>query len=138
MTTLGKFKGNVVGIFTDGTLVAYATATRIRFGNTIIDVTDNDDGNWASNLEGTKNWSMSVDGNFAMDATQGGVDYYDLLATGDSEHTAKWGNAIVGDVYWTGSVRIENLEINAPHNDKVTFTCALVGNGAPTKGTVTT
>lgn len=138
MATLGKFKGNVIGVFVDGTLIAYATATSIAFGNTIIDVTDNDSGNWAENLEGTKNWSINVSAGYAMNATMGAEELYDLMATGDSEFVAKWGNAIVGDTYWQGDVRIENLSIDANHNEKASWSASLIGNGTPTKGTVTT
>ena len=91
-------------------------------------------GDWDQSEAGRKNWSMDATCNYdPADTAQIALTIGDEVTISAYPEGDTTGNQEI-----TGTARIEELKITADGtgDDNVEFTVKLVGNGAPTRGTV--
>ncbi|MGV7234753.1 MAG: phage tail tube protein [Nitrosomonadaceae bacterium] len=132
MPTTGPFNSTALGIYIDGTLLAYSTSGDYNVNRAEIDVTSKDSGGWKDVLYGLGDWSISAEGIVALDSSTN-AGYLFGLQTAKTTVNVKFSTDTSGDDYYHGSAIITNLTMSAPMEDKATFSCTLVGDGVPTE-----
>lgn len=135
MATTGVIPGDDILLYVGEIAVSHSTSHSLSLNGTTIDITNKDTAGFEKFLNGRKNWSISIEGMVAYDATYGYEDLFDAWLAG-TELTVKFSTEVAGDIYFTGPVIIENLEKSAGGGAVTTFTCSLKGNGAIAKATV--
>ena len=140
---MAKFNGTLLGLYIVGSPSNKKIADVTNFDLTVngepIDVTTKDSGGWKEILMGLRSWSMSVEGVVDMQVTtaseQGVVELIaaeiartqiDLIGT----------NLVTGDKSYAGAGFITNVNVSAPMEGTVTFTCDFEGTGALTPATI--
>jgi len=129
MATLGAFNGTLMGLYIDGTLLGCSTSFDLNINAAEIDTTCKDSAGDKAILPGLRDWSVSADGVMTLDGATS-AEYLHGLITARTEINIKMSTDTSGDGYWHGEGYITNLTITAPMEDKVTFSCSFVGNGA--------
>lgn len=101
----------------------------ITINNEPIDITSDDDNGWKTFLENDpaeRGIEMSVEG-VTKDAT-----LINLAVTGGSALISEYELDIAGLGTFTGDFHIGSLELGAPYNEAVTFSCTIRSSGEPT------
>lgn len=132
--TTGIVKGNNVLIYIAGVAIGCTDGATFQSDNNTIDTTCKDNDGARQILGGSNSWSIQVSGKFKFDAPYGAVDLLNAHKD-DLQLTAKFGNAVVGDTYVTGTIRITSFTWEGALNDASTFSAALTGDGAYTIAT---
>ena len=83
-------------------------------------------------IPGEKDATIDVTAAYDMAATLGGDDIFSDWDAGTLV-TWKWGSIAAGETYYTGSAYITDLTIEAPQNDRSTYSFTLQRTGATTK-----
>ena len=89
---------------------------------------------------GRGDWSCSAEGIWVEDDTVTGLyqsveELINLLNNGTKVNVI-FGSTTSGDMTLEGSGYLENISLSAPDNDKATFTCNIVADGALTVSVV--
>lgn len=137
-------KGQNLRIFIGAKCVAFATSCTFHVAAQLEDSSTKDDtGDYAKNEVTGMSWDFSCDALYsaATDATGvNGVDALDLLlakqpVTVKFQTTAGEQNRQqdVSSAYYTGEAFINDISVNAPNRQNVTYTIQGTGNGQLTK-----
>ena len=129
MATTGPFNGTSMLLYLAGTSLAYSNSFDLNVNAAEIDVTSKDSDGWKDTLSGLRDWSVSADGIVALDSATN-AEYLQTLVTNRTRINIKMSTDVSADGYWHGYGYITNLTITAPMEDKVTFSCSFVGDGA--------
>ena len=93
--------------------------------------------NWETGIEGTKSWSIDVDGLYAQELdvnTVGFVDLADLIVTGPNKTSVVFGVfGTSGDTTWSGEAMLTSASLTGPADAEATWSCTLSGLTALTK-----
>lgn len=119
----------------NATKFTHLTSCTLTIGQETIDITTFDSNGWKDFTVGDKEWSLSIEGNYAMDAAENGDEAADDIIAGTS-HTVLLSTEVTGDTTFSGTAWPESLDINSSQGDKVTLSVTYKGTGALTKGTV--
>ena len=120
-----------------GTSVTGRTSSSLNMAWDIIDATTADSSQNEESIAGTFHGSFNVEGKLKASDTYSATQ---LKTAGDARTNVAclWGRLSDDARRWSCNVLIENLTINAPVNDHVTWTATLRINGALSEGTYTT
>ena len=132
MATTGVFNGTLMGVYVDGVEVAVATSFDLTVNAAEIDISSKDSAGWKDILAGQMDWSVSVDGLFSLSATEGMKEQFDELISRASVNL-KMSTNVSGDYYFHGTAYCTSISMNAPKEDKPTWSATFVGSGALTK-----
>jgi len=137
----GAINGTNVGLYVNGSLIAYAKNANISRSVNMIDITTKTSAGVSGASPGTRSWTCSIDGLVCYDdSSTKNAEFLDGLVTGRTACTIKFkptGTSKSGNAEWVGSCYIDSLEITAPMEDAMTFSASFTGNGALTKSDVT-
>lgn len=131
MATTGPINGTAMKLYCAGVALAYSNSFDLNVNMGEIDVTTKDSAGWKDVLPGLRDWSVSADGVVALDSSTN-AEYISGLVTNRTQVNLKMSTMVSGDGYWHGQAYVTNLTITAPMEDKVTFSCSFVGDGALT------
>lgn len=109
-----------------GTPVAGMRTKTITINNEAVDITTDDDQGWRSLLgddPALRSIDISVEG-ILKDAA-----LIELATTGGSGLISEYELAIQGLGVFTGDFHIGSLELGAPYNEAVTFSCTISSSG---------
>jgi predicted secreted protein len=138
----GAINGTSVGLYVNGTLVAYAKNATINRSVNMIDVTTKTSAGVAGAMPGTRSWNCSVDGLVAYDSTTN-VEFLDGLITGRTACVIKFkpttagATSKSGNAQWIGTCYIDSLDVTAPMEDAMTFSASFTGASALTLSNIT-
>ena len=136
MATTGAFNGTSMLLYLAGTALAYTESFSLNINAAEIDATTKGSAGWKTALSGLRDWSVSASGVVALDSTTNEEYLFDLLGARTLVNI-KMSTNTSQDNYFHGSGYITNLTIEAPMEDKVTFSCSFVGTGVLTESTKT-
>ena len=145
---MARFNGNdLVLAIGDGTVTtpaplrfAHADSSSISFSNSLIDVTTKDSDSWEEMITGRKSFTISASGLADFDDVTSATSteqFSDLALAGTLvaftfQRPAT--NLTAGDLEgWSGEAFIESFDVDAPSDDKVTFSVSLKGTGPLSK-----
>jgi Predicted secreted protein len=120
-------KGGALYVGTTPTKVAEITTWSLDVSADAIDVTSFDSDGWQENLPGLKSWSGSAEGNWKVNTdTQGQKALQDAWLNG----TLIQVQFRINDTnYYAGQALVTGLSIEAPVDDKISFSVDLTGSG---------
>ncbi len=148
-------EGGDLMLFVNGHSIAFATSHSLSISTETSETTNKDiRGGWAASKVKKFSWTCNTENLYANSGS--GTTFADLfdLMVAKTEITAIFGLKSQGENtevpttgwtpatslsdnasinYYTGSVVITSLEVNAPDDDNATFTCEFTGCGALTR-----
>ena len=136
MASSTPFNATNIGIYVDGTLIAYARSGSFSLNIAEIDTTSKDNSGWQNNLLGMRDWSMEVEAIITLD-TSSSLDSVFDLASGRTSCNVKFSTATSSDNYYHGTAYVTSLSANAPMEDVGTWSATFKGSGALTQSTLT-
>lgn len=131
------YDGYVFVLRLGGTSVTGRTSSGLSKSWDMLDGTTADSSRAKEYLSGESGWTVSVEGKVGASDT---YSITQLIAAGDTHAVvaALWGVLVDEGRRYSGNVFVSNVEVSAPVNGVVTFTCTLQGTGALSETTYTT
>lgn len=120
-----------------GTVVTGRVSSSLNIDWDMLDITTADSSRHKDYEVGEDGWTISVEGKLKAGDTYSATQ---LKTAGDARTAVAMILGRLSDDArkWSGNVYIQNLVVNFPKNDVVTWTANLQGTGALTEGTYTT
>ena len=138
MPTTGVTNGHYMRLFDEGTSLGFATECNISFAVEMRELahkdTDGDGGGWVEKAPGQKSGSGSTSGLYA-ESDNATAALFTKMAAGTALEIV-FGTETTGDKMWSGTAYLTSLEINAPNNENVTYSCSFEFSGAVEMDTV--
>jgi predicted secreted protein len=138
----GQLNGTDLGVYVAGTLVAYSTNATININHSPRSTTNKESNGFEENMEGLRNWDVSVDALYAwLDPSGSAISNETLseiftgyLATRTKfELTFGVTTTGTGDTKYVGDAWLTSISLTAPLEDTATFSCSFQGTGALTQ-----
>ena len=143
MATNGVINGTKFGVYAAGTKVGYATSASLSINHNLRDTSTKDSGGWRSQLEGQRDFEVSVEGMVIFTETGGGAitdltmdELYTTYIATRTLFTIKFSTEVTGDYAWSGSAFMTSLSADAPNEDSSTWSASFSGSGALTQAAV--
>lgn len=143
MATDGVINGTKFAVYAGTTKVAYATSASITMNHNLRDTSTKDSGGWRDQLEGQRDWEVSVEGMLIFTNLDGSAItgltmnelYTAYIATRDS-FTLKFSTEVSGDIKWSGTAFLTSLSADTPNEDSSTWSGSFSGSGSLTQAAV--
>lgn len=142
MATNGVINGTKFGVYAGGTKIGYATSASLSINHNLRDTSTKDSGGWRDQLEGQRDFEVSVEG-MVIFATSGGAisdltvdELYTTYIATRTEFELKFSTEVSGDYKWTGNAFMTSLSMDTPNEDSSTFSASFSGTGPLTQATV--
>lgn len=136
MATDGVINGTKFGVYVAGTKVAYATSASISMNHNLRDTSTKDSGGWRDQLEGQRDWEVSVEGmliftNLDGTAVSGTTadELYSTYIYARTQFELKFSTEVTGDIKWTGQAFLTSLSADTPNEDSSTWSGSFSGTG---------
>jgi predicted secreted protein len=131
--TLGKTM--VLRITGTPTVITNLTSNSLSFTTDMIDVTTKSSGTHKEYLPNFQDLTIDFEGVYTITPSTAGFE--DLLTSKLDGTAVTWefGTTVTGTPKWSGSGYITGLDVDAPMDDKVTFSGSIQNTGDPTVGT---
>ena len=136
MATNGVINGTKFGVYLGATKIAYATSASITMNHNLRDTSTKDSAGWRDQLEGQRDWEVSVEGMLIfVDGSGGaiaGLTMNELFTNQIATRTTyelKFSTSVTGDIEWTGDAFITSLSADTPNEDSSTWSGSFSGTG---------
>ena len=133
MATDGIINGTIFNVYDGADKIAYATNASISINHNLRDTSTKESGGWRDQLEGLRDWEVSVEGMLIFTETAGAVSgstfvslYQDYIAS-RTEFTLTFKGAS-GDKQWSGKAYLTALSADAPTEDSTTWSATFQGS----------
>lgn len=143
MATNNVINGTKFGVYAAGTKIAYATSASISMNHNLRDTSTKDSGGWRDQLEGQRDWEVSVEGMLIFVDGSGGAiagttmdELYSTYIATRTEFTLKFSTDVAGDIEWSGQAFLTSLSADTPNEDSSTWSGSFSGTGSLTQATV--
>tara|TARA_R110001583_G_scaffold41335_2_gene131600 strand:+ start:7524 stop:7955 length:432 start_codon:yes stop_codon:yes gene_type:complete len=143
MATDGVINGTKFGVYVAGTKVAYASSASISMNHNLRDTSTKDSGGWRDQLEGQRDWEVSVEGMLIFTNLDGtavtGLTADELYSTyiyARTQFELKFSTDVTGDIKWTGQAFLTSLSADTPNEDSSTWSGSFSGTGELVQATV--
>ena len=143
MATNGVINGTKFGVYAAGTKIGYATSASISINHNLRDTSTKDSGGWRDQLEGQRDWEVSVEGMLIFVDGSGGAiadktadELYTSYIASRTEFEIKFSTEVSGDIKWTGNAFMTSLSMDTPNEDSSTWSGSFSGTGQLTQATV--
>lgn len=143
MATNGVINGTKFGVYAAGTKIAYATSASISMNHNLRDTSTKDSAGWRDQLEGQRDWEVSVEGMLIFLDSAGSAiagttmdELYNTYIETRTEVLVKFSTAITGDLEWSGQAFLTSLSADTPNEDSSTWSGSFSGTGALTQAAV--
>jgi predicted secreted protein len=142
MATTGVINGTKFGVYAGSTKIGYATSASLSINHNLRDTSTKDSGGWRSQLEGQRDFEISVEGMVIFATSSGAIadltvdELYTTYIATRTEFTIKFSTEISGDYKWSGQAFMTSLSMDTPNEDSSTFSASFSGTGALTQATV--
>lgn len=143
MATNGVINGTKFGVYAAGTKIGYATSASISINHNLRDTSTKDSGGWRDQLEGQRDWEVSVEGMLIFVDGSGGAisditanELYSSYIASRTEFTVMFSTEVSGDIKWSGNAFMTSLSMDTPNEDSSTWSGSFSGTGQLTQATV--
>ena len=143
MATNGVLNGTKFAVYAAGTKIAYATTASISINHNLRDTSTKDSGGWRDQLEGQRDWEVSVDGMLIFVDGSGGAiggltanELYSSYIASRTEFELKFSTEVAGDIKWSGNAFMTSLSMDTPNEDSSTWSASFSGTGVLTQAAV--
>ena len=119
-------------------LVAYAQSGTLNVNMSTRSITNKESSGWDENMEGVRNWDVSVDGAYAWvnvsdaDLSNSADDVLNSYIITRAQVTVQFGtdSTATGDTYYEGKGWLTAFSVSAPTEDTATYSISITGSGA--------
>tara|TARA_R100000655_G_C2952558_1_gene187539 strand:+ start:424 stop:867 length:444 start_codon:yes stop_codon:yes gene_type:complete len=135
--------GTDIKVYDSGTniLVAYAQSGTLNVNHSARDISNKESAGWAENMEGQRNWDISVDGAYAWTnvggtaLTNGADDLLNSYIITRASFVIRFGNTdgTTSNIYYEGTAWLTSFSVTAPTEDTATYSLSFTGSGALTQ-----
>lgn len=136
MATDGVINGTKFGVYVASTKVAYASSASISMNHNLRDTSTKDSGGWRDQLEGQRDWEVSVEGMLIFTNLDGSAvtgltanELYSTYIYTRTQFELKFSTEVTGDIKWTGQAFLTSLSADTPNEDSSTFSASFSGTG---------
>ena len=138
----GQLNGTELGVYIEGTLVAYSTSASLNVNHSPRSTSNKEDGGWETAMEGYRNWDVSCDALYAWLDPAGSAISNETLSelftsyiTTRASFTLTFGvtSSTTGDTKYTGTAWLTSASLSAPDQDTSTFSVSFQGSGELTQ-----
>tara|TARA_R110000744_G_scaffold185264_2_gene304685 strand:+ start:1051 stop:1485 length:435 start_codon:yes stop_codon:yes gene_type:complete len=143
MATNGVINGTKFGVYAAGTKIGYATSASISMNHNLRDTSTKDSGGWRDQMEGQRDWEVSVEGMVIFLTNAGGAisdvtidELYSTYIFTRTALTVMFSTEVTGDIKWSGEAYLTSLSADTPNEDSSTWSGSFSGTGALTQSTV--
>tara|TARA_R100001460_G_scaffold73619_1_gene114494 strand:+ start:84 stop:512 length:429 start_codon:yes stop_codon:yes gene_type:complete len=142
MATTGVINGTKFGVYAGGTKIGYATSASLSINHNLRDTSTKDSGGWRDQLEGQRDFEVSVEGMVIFATASGAIsdltvdELYTSYINTRTEFEIKFSTEVSGDYKWTGNAFMTSLSMDTPNEDSSTFSASFSGTGPLTQATV--
>ncbi len=142
MATTGVINGTKFGVYAGGTKIGYATSASLSINHNLRDTSTKDSGGWRDQLEGQRDFEVSVEGMVIFATASGAIsdltvdELYTAYINTRTEFELKFSTEVSGDYKWTGNAFMTSLSMDTPNEDSSTFSASFSGTGPLTQATV--
>jgi|TARA_R100000081_G_C4815235_1_gene174431 predicted secreted protein len=142
MATTGVINGTKFGVYAGGTKIGYATSASLSINHNLRDTSTKDSGGWRDQLEGQRDFEVSVEGMVIFATASGAIsdltvdELYTSYIASRTEFEIKFSTEVSGDYKWTGNAFMTSLSMDTPNEDSSTFSASFSGTGPLTQATV--
>jgi len=143
MATDGVINGTKFGVYVAGTKVAYASSASISMNHNLRDTSTKDSGGWRDQLEGQRDWEVSVEGMLIFTNLDGTAvtgltanELYSSYIYARTQFELKFSTDVTGDIKWTGQAFLTSLSADTPNEDSSTWSGSFSGTGELVQATV--
>jgi predicted secreted protein len=130
------------GVYAGGTKIAYATSASISMNHNLRDTSTKDSGGWRDQLEGQRDWEVSVEGMLIFTAAGGAItgetmdELYTAYIYSRDVFTLTFNTGVTGDIGWSGQAFMTSLSADTPNEDSSTWSASFSGTGVLTQAAV--
>ena len=143
MATDGVINGTKFAVYAGTTKVAYATSASISINHNLRDTSTKDSGGWRDQLEGQRDWEVSVEGMLIFTNLDGSAitgltinELYSSYIATRTSFTLKFSTEVSGDIKWSGTAFLTSLSADTPNEDSSTWSGSFSGSGTLTQAAV--
>tara|TARA_R100000808_G_C2091259_1_gene111603 strand:+ start:235 stop:666 length:432 start_codon:yes stop_codon:yes gene_type:complete len=143
MATNGVINGTKFGVYAAGTKIGYATSASISMNHNLRDTSTKDSSGWRDQMEGQRDWEVSVEGMVIFVDNSGGAisdktmdELYSSYIASRTAFTIMFSTEVSGDIKWSGEAYMTSLSADTPNEDSSTWSGSFSGTGALTQATV--
>ena len=138
----GILNGTDLKVYDGSTLIAYATNGTININHSPRSISNKESGGWEENMEGMRNWDVSVDAMYAwLDASGSAItgktlsELFTAYINTRASFTITFGVTTTGseDTKYSGTVWMTSASLTAPLEDSATYSASFQGTGALTQ-----
>ena len=134
---MAKIAGKYLTVQIAGASYTAMRSSSLEVAADMIDVTTADSsGGWKEYITGELGGTISVEGLYDYNATEGFSDAFADLVAGTSV-TWKYGETASGTNYYTGSGLLSNISVSGDKNDAANYSFTIQVTGAITEATNT-
>lgn len=127
--TAGIINGTDLCIYDTTNKIAYSQSCKLALQMDVRDTTNKDTSGWKTVLPGLQSWTMETSGLVTFDTTYN-YGYLMALVLNKTLVTLRFKTANAGDFYYQGTGYLQNVSIDSPNQQNVTFACSFVGTAA--------
>lgn len=128
---MAKINGTLIYLALGADKILHKNTATLTVNVNLPDASTADDGGWATHINGQRDWSVAVDGKY--DTAGSGLTPNEILTNiiaRTADAALKFATDGTGSVGWTGNATFQNFSITGAHEDVVSWTATLKGNGA--------
>ena len=129
--TTNYLNGTDLKLFVDSVEVGYLTSISVSSDADTLDTSNQSTGKFRENIMGRMGSTVSFDGLFRFDATEGFTQFFDDMKTGTAVSILV-SNENAGDSEFAGTGNITSLELSISDNEIVSFSGEFLISGEPT------
>lgn len=129
--TTNYLNGTDLKLFVDSVEVGYLTSISVSSDADTLDTSNQSTGKFRENIMGRMGSTVSFDGLFRFDATEGFTQFFDDMKTGTAVAILV-SNENAGDSEFAGTGNITSIELSISDNEIVTFSGEFLISGEPT------
>ena len=133
--TTNYLNGTDLKLFVDSVEVGYLTSISVSSDADTLDTSNQSTGKFRENIMGRMGSTVSFDGLFRFDATEGFTQFFDDMKTGTAVSILV-SNENAGDSEFAGTGNITSIELSISDNEIVTFSGEFLISGEPTWTTI--
>ena len=136
--TDGQINGTELRVYAGGTLIAYSTSATLNINHSTRSTSSKDSGGWEENMEGMRNWDVSVDALYAWLTPAAGAignntlsDVFTAYIETRTSLELTFGvtTTDTGDTKYVGNAWLTSASLSSPMEDTSTFSVSFQGNG---------
>jgi len=123
--------------------VGFATSASLSINHNLRDTSTKDSGGWREQLEGQRDFEVSVEGMVIFTALGGGAiadltmdELYATYIATRTVFTIMFSTEVTGDYKWSGQAFMTSLSADAPNEDSSSWSASFSGTGALTQAAV--